>query len=174
MRKIGKIFRFLIPVIALVALVVFMTGLGRRERARLERNKAIVARSNEAWNTGNMAIADQCYAEDIVRYQAHSPEPLRGREAFKQHMTACRTAWPDFRATAEYIIAEGDKVVSRWMCTGTHEGTAWDIPPTGNEMKFESWTIGRIADGKIVEEWECTDTATLFQQMGFKLVPAEE
>ncbi|NVM27151.1 MAG: hypothetical protein HWN70_14720, partial [Desulfobacterales bacterium] len=56
MRKIGQIFKFLIPVIALVALVVFMTGAGRRRRAKVEELRALARRGFEAWNTGNMDL----------------------------------------------------------------------------------------------------------------------
>jgi len=68
------------------------------------------------------------------------------------------------------IIAEGDKVMSRWRCTGTHKGTAWGIPPTGNKANFISDVIFRIVGGKVVEMWEVTETAC-WLQMGFKLVP---
>jgi len=170
MRKIGQIFRFLIPVIALAGLVVFMTGAGRRERATLEKNKAIVMRWNEElWDKGNMAVEDEIVASDHVRHIAGQPD-LRGREAMIQYITACRTAWPDWHSTSEIMIAEGDKVMVRWRSTGTHTGTAWGIPPTGNKANFITDTIYRIAGGKIVESWQ-VDELAVYLQMGFKLVP---
>jgi len=169
-RKIGRTFRFLMPVIALVALVVFITGAGRRERAALEKNKAIVMRWNEeVWNKKNIAAADEFLSSDSVRHIAGSPD-LVGREAVKQHVTACLTAWPDWYCSPEITIAEGDKVMVRWRCTGTHTGKAWDIPPTGNKADFISDVIFRIAGGKIAEIWEVTETAC-WLQLGFKLVP---
>ena len=171
MRKIGQIFKVLIPVIALVALVVFMTGAGRRKRATLEKNKAIVLMrwNEELWNKGNMAGADEIIASDCVRHIAGLPD-LVGPEAIKQYIVACRTAWPDWNSTPEMIIAEGDKVMVRWRCTGTHKGTAWGIPPTGNKANFITDCMYRIVGGKIVEMWEVTETAC-WLQMGFKLVP---
>ena len=170
MRKIGKIFRFLIPVIALVALVVFMTGAGRRERARVEKNKAILIRDGEeVFNKGDMAVVDELYASDYVRHTAGQPD-LQGREALKQHVKAIRTAWPDFHCTPEIMVAEGDKVAVRWRITGTHTGTAWGIPPTGNKTDFVSVIFHRIAGGKKVEDWVVDETAVSLQ-MGFKLVP---
>jgi len=170
MRKIGQIFRFLIPVIALVALVVFMTGAGRRERATLEKNKAIVMRWNdEIWNKGDMAVADELLTSDHVRHIAGEPD-LVGPEAMKQKITETRTAWPDWNSTSEMMIAEGDKVMVRWRCTGTHTGTAWGLPPTGNKANFIADVIFRIVGGKIVESWEVYETACLLQ-LGLKLVP---
>jgi len=173
MRKIGQMLRFLIPIIALAVLVVFMTGAGRRERAALEKNKAIVLMrwNEELWNKGDMAGADEIIASDCVRHVAGQPSyDLVGREAIKQYIIACRTAWPDWHSTSEITIAEGDKVMVRWRSTGTHLGTAWGIPPSGNKANFISDVIYRIVGGKIVEMWEVSELAT-YLQMGFKLIP---
>ena len=175
MRKIGQIFRFLIPVIALAALVVFMTGVGRRRRARLEKNKAIVMRlDEEVWKKRNWDVADEIVASDYVRHMPGAAEDLHGREALKQFITDVYTAWPDLDFTAEVMIAEGDMVAERYTHTGTHTGTAWGIPPSGNKMNWIAHHIHRIADGKVVEQWPLSDDLTIFQQMGMKLVPAEE
>jgi len=175
MRKIGQIFRFLIPVIALVALVVFMTGAGRRERATVEKNKAVVMRKLEAWNTGNMAIADEVYASDIVRHADTVPEGIiRGRDALKQYIMACRTAWPDFHGTALDVVAQGDKVVVRWKITGTFTGQVEGWPaPNGKETVFECLEMYRLAGGKIVEDWYYGQDTYVWYQMGLKLVPAK-
>ncbi len=166
MRKIGKIFSFLIPVIAVAVLVVFMIGTGRRERARLEKNKAIILRDGEeVWNKGDMAAVDELFASDYVRHVAGQPD-LQGREALKQYVKECRTAWPDFHSTPEIMVAEGDMVAVRWRITGTHTGTAWGIPPTGNKTDFLSVIFHRIADGKIVEDWAVADELALLQQLG--------
>jgi len=175
MRKIGQIFKFLIPVIALVALVVFMTGAGRRERARLEKNKAIVMREEEElWRKQNWDVADEIVASDYVRHVADLPEDLHGREALKEYITGVLTLMPDFDSTVEFRIAEGDKVAVRYICTGTHTGTAWGIPPSGNKVNFKVHVTRRIVDGKVVEAWEVADSLTRNQQFGFKLVPAGE
>jgi len=179
MRKIGQIFRFLIPVIALVALVVFMTGAGRRERATVEKNKAIVMRDFEVWNKGDMAALDEIYASNCIYYThpgTGNPEGiLRGREALKQHIVNCRTAWPDLHLTLmDDMIAEGDKVVSRWKLTGTFTGKVegWP-PPTGKEVAFDGVDIAHLAGGKIVEIYDYYREGTLHYQMGLKLVPAQ-
>ncbi|MDH0616204.1 MULTISPECIES: ester cyclase [unclassified Agrobacterium] len=38
--------------------------------------------------------------------------------------------------------------------------------PKGKHVEYESSEIYRIADGKIVEEWICSDTLTLMAQIG--------
>jgi len=81
MRRIGQIFRFLIPLIALVALVVFMTGAGRRRRAAEEKKAKFDQFVREAWNTGNTDLLDKVFAPEVVLH--NYPEPDRkGLEAY--------------------------------------------------------------------------------------------
>jgi len=173
MRKIGKIFSFLILIIALVALVVFMTGAGRRKRARLEKNKAIVRRNvDEFWNTGNMNIVDELYATNFVNHNPNAPD-VRDLEGLKKWAKASFASFPDTHITIKDMVAEGDKVAKRWTFRATHKGDFFGIPPTGKQVAWTGTTIYRIAGGKIVEIWWNIDVLGLFQQMGFKLVPAK-
>jgi hypothetical protein len=44
-----------------------------------ETNKAIARRfMEEAWNSGNSAVADELISADYVAYEPGSPEPVRG------------------------------------------------------------------------------------------------
>jgi predicted ester cyclase len=65
------------------------------------------------------------------------------------------------------LIAEGDKVVSRYTGRGTHQGETEDFgPPTGRQLEVEGITIHRIEDGKIVEEWNQYANLSILQQLG--------
>jgi predicted ester cyclase len=65
------------------------------------------------------------------------------------------------------VISEGDSVVTRYTVRGTHEGEIEEFgPPTGKQIELQGITIHRIADGKIVEEWERYDNLSLMQQLG--------
>jgi predicted ester cyclase len=133
MGKIGRTFRFLIPVIALVALVVFLTAAGRRERARLEKNKAIVQRAvDEFWNKGDIAAVDELFATDYVNHDPAAPD--RGDlEGLKQWAMAGFAAFPDLHVTIEDLIAEGDKVAKRYTTRLTWTGDYMGMPPTGKQ-----------------------------------------
>ena len=43
-------------------------------------------------------------------------------------------AFPDAQATIEDLIAEGDKVVTRFTLRGTHRGAFMGIAPTGKHV----------------------------------------
>ena len=56
---------------------------------------------------------------------------MRGPEGFKEYVRAYRSAFSDLHIQIEDQIAEGDKVVTRWTGTGTHDGDLAGIAPTG-------------------------------------------
>ena len=169
MRKITKNFNFLIPVIALVALVVFMAGCEKKT----EKNKALTRRHfEEDWNQGKLDVIDEIFATDYVGHQPGGTD-IQGPEGLKQFVTMGRTAFPDIQFTVEDQIAEGDKVVIRWTLTGTHKGEYMGIPPTGVQVRVTGISFFRIAGGKIVERWLNRDALGMMQQLGFKLVPPQ-
>ena len=128
-----------------------------------EENKALARRSWEAAN--NPDTIDEVYAADLVW---HEPDQdIRGYEQAKQFVSTFFTAFPDLNATVEDVIAEGDKVVTRWTIRGTHQGEIEEFgPPTGKQTELQGISIHRIEGGKIVEEWNRYDNLSLLQQLG--------
>jgi steroid delta-isomerase-like uncharacterized protein len=130
-----------------------------------EENKAIARRSWEIVSQRNPDALEEVYAADAV---LHEPDQdLQGLEDAKQYLSLYLSAFPDQTATVEDVIAEGDKVVTRWTIRGTHQGETEEFgPPTGMQVELEGITIHRIEDGKIVEEWERYDNLSALQQLG--------
>ena len=128
-----------------------------------EENKALALRSWEASN--NPDIIDEVYTPDLVW---HEPDrDIQGYEQAKQFVSSFIEAFPDLNATVEDVIAEGDKVVTRWTIRGTHQGEIEEFgPPTGKQAELQGITIHRIEGGKIVEEWNRYDNLSLLQQLG--------
>jgi len=131
-----------------------------------ETNKAISGRVfDEMWNQGNPDVIDEIYSTDYVGHVINSPE-LHGTVGVKQIVTAYRVAFPDLHFTIEAKIAEGDKVVTYWTVSGTHQGEFMGIPPTGKQFEGPGIDIHRIANGKIVEAWGILDNFGTLQQIG--------
>lgn len=138
-----------------------------------KENKALVEReSDEMWNKGNLAVADEVFAADVILHGGLPGQPS-SVEGVKQGVQLNRAAFPDFHVTIDDLIAEGDKVVSRWTMRGTHKGEMLGMPPTGKQVAMEGITIARIADGKIVEVWNSADQLSLMQQLGVIPAPGE-
>lgn len=135
-----------------------------------EENKALVRRYVEAIHRGDIDEGEELLAPNFVFHMPGTPDPL-SREAFRQLFLGLLTAFPDLAITNEDLIAEGDKVVGRWITRGTHQGNLWGIPPTGKQVTITSMDINRIADGRIAERWHEYDALGMMQQIGVVPTP---
>jgi len=137
------------------------------EQPMSENNKVIVRRLlEELWNKGNLSLADELFAPNYEHHDASTPDFGRGPESEKKRATLYRTAFPDVRLTIEDIIAEGETVMTRWSCRGTHKGDLRGIAPTGKQINISGVTIARLANGKFAEGWVNWDALGLMQQLG--------
>jgi steroid delta-isomerase-like uncharacterized protein len=139
-----------------------------------EEVKALVEKDLEIWNEGNLALADELIAPDYVEHTADISEDIVGIDAFKERVTILRTNYPDFNITVEELIVKDDKIVWRWIATGTNTGTTNDIPPTGKKTRFEGVGIIRVANGKFVERLIYYNEATMLRQLGYTFTPPQE
>lgn len=95
--------------------------------------------------------------------------PLRGdvnREQRIQNVLMLMPAMPDLNYREEDMIAEGDKVVTRYTARFTHKGPFMGIPPTGKQIVAKGVEIHRIKDGKVVETWDFMDYMGIMAQLG--------
>jgi len=136
-----------------------------------EEAQIIVEKDMAIWNEGDMAMIDEIIATDYMEHTAGVPEDIVGIDAFKERVTNLRIEFPDFKVTVEELIIKGDRIVWRWIVSGTHTGNANDIPATGNRMEIEGIGILRVVDGKIVERVMYYNQAAQFVQLGFTITP---
>ncbi len=138
-----------------------------------EENKAISRRADEElFDRGNLDVADELFAPDFVFHDPTSGKDWSGPESVKQYATMMRAAFPDLNYTVEDQIAQGDKVVTRYTASGTHQGELMGIAPTGNKVEITGISITRIEGGKIEEIWESYDALGMMHQLGVIPSPA--
>ena len=139
-----------------------------------EQNKALIGRFiEEIFNRGNMSVVEALFAPDFVEHEQLPPGIPNNREGVKVLTSMLRNAFPDFKATIDDIVAEGDKVVIRMTWSGTQKGEFMGIPATGKRVSFGVIDIIRIADGKFVEHWGQMDSMGMMQQLGAIPAPVE-
>jgi steroid delta-isomerase-like uncharacterized protein len=132
-----------------------------------EHNKAIVRRLfTELWNNGNLSVADEVFAPNYAHYDPSTPDFGRGPDSEKKRAALYRAAFPDLHLTIEDVIAEGETVMTRWSCRGTHKGDLNGIAPTGKQITISGLTVARVSNGKIVEGYVNWDALGLMQQLG--------
>ncbi len=96
-------------------------------------------------------MADELFTPNYAHHDPSTPDVGRGPESEKKRATLYRTAFPDLRLTIEDIIAEGETVMVRWSCRGTHKGDLSGIAPTGNQVTISGVSIARFTGGKMAE-----------------------
>jgi len=138
---------------------------GEREKGILDKNKELARRSlEELWSKGDMTVVDQIYSDKYILHFPIGPA-YKGRKGVKDQVREFRSSFPDWTERAVDMIAEGDKVMVRFISTGTHRGEFNGIPPTGRRIAIQEVAILRIKDGRIVEEWGFPDLFGLHQQL---------
>ncbi len=120
---------------------------------------------DEVINGGNLDLLDELVHDDFVEHEEMPGMPT-DKEAPRIFVEMMRTGFPDFHATIEDIVVEGDKAVIRAQFTGTHRGEFMGIPATGNKIDFSVMDMVRVKDGKAIEHWGVTDAMTMMQQLG--------
>lgn len=112
----------------------------------LEENKEIIRRWIDAGvNTGDLSVADELFEPDVL---AHAPEgDVRGVDRGpKASVRLLREALPDLELTIDDLIAEGDRVVARFVARGSHRGELMGIPPTGRSVSFSGMYVYRLCE----------------------------
>ena len=126
-----------------------------------EENKALVRRLTDAINAGEEDVAvDELFAPDA---EGH---PKRAFAEF-------RSAFPDWHEEIVELVAEGEKVVGRFRCSGTHRGEFLGVVPTGRRVDVEEVFFLRVENGKFVSFWGLEDSLKRMRQLGLTLSPRE-
>jgi predicted ester cyclase len=120
-----------------------------------DHNKRLVHRLIEIVNDRDFESIDEVATGQIARDARRWLGPFR--ESF-----------PDFQMELLDVIAEGDKVVGYFKCSGTHEGEWRGHAPTGR--RFESVDevyIFRVDNGKLASALAVVeDNLTRLTQLG--------
>lgn len=139
----------------------------------LEQNKALMGRFyKEIVNQAKYDLIDELVGENFVDHQA-IPGQGPGGGGLKWHFGMFRAAFPDVRVEIEDMIAEGDKVVTRFTIYGTHKGEFHGVSPTNTQVVFTETTIARVVGGKITDLWANVDSLGMLRQLGVFKLPGE-
>jgi predicted ester cyclase len=123
-----------------------------------EENKALIRKAFDVINKG-----------DASGLKKHLDTKFHN--VYEDVLKRAHTAFPDMRLVVDDVIAEGDKVVTRWTLVGTHKGEARQsrmgiVKPTGKHLTVHGITIHRISDNRIVESWGETGKLEALEQLG--------
>lgn len=129
----------------------------------LDKAKALAKRAFNVWNTADLSALEQAVASELV---AREDSWLRDLEAYKLFFAAMTSAFPNLHFTIDEMIAEGNKVASRYTISGTNVNSLMGIPPTGEPLTFTGMTIQRFEGDKLIELWGNSNSLGLLEQLG--------
>jgi ketosteroid isomerase-like protein len=104
---------------------------------------------------GDMTLAPQCYAEDFADHVGRLE--YHGLDGVRKSTALYRALFDDLAFDVVDQVAEGDRVASRWVLTGSNRGRS---------VRLNGITISRLRDGRIVEDWNGFDSLELLRALG--------
>lgn len=120
----------------------------------VEQNKSLVLKYNkEVIENCNMEIFKEITTPDFINHSA--AEGIAGDREGMIHFFSgiLHQAFPGLKVNILDSIAEGDKVTTRKIITGTHQGMLLGIPATGKNVRISIIDILTIENGKVKEHW---------------------
>ena len=110
---------------------------------------------DEVINAGDLDAIDKLYAPHMAGPARRWIEPFLA-------------SFPDARMEIVELVAEGETVVGRFCCSGTHRGPWRGRPPTGRRFeRVNEVYFYRVRDGRITEAWGMEDNRSRDRQLGF-------
>lgn len=155
-------------VVFLLTIITFIASMfscsSSKTKVDLEANREIVRNFHKVWSNGQVAVLDTLLSPDFVCHFINGIE-WKGIEGTKTTITGHKKSFPDWNEEIVDIIAEGDRVVTRYKSTGTHQGVFNGIDSTGNKVTIYETSIYRIENGKLAEQWGFPDELSLRTQL---------
>ena len=119
----------------------------------------------QVWNQGRESSIDEMLDHTAV---VHGIEGIDapGPEGFKTFYRSFRGQFPKIHVEVEDVVSQENYETARCTVSATNIN--------GQEVKFSGMTFVQLQNGKIVEAWNSFDFMSMYQQLGFKMIAAEE
>jgi steroid delta-isomerase-like uncharacterized protein len=123
--------------------------------SRSESNKRLVRRLvQEAVADRNLDVLDEIAAGEFA-------------EIARRWVSPFRSAFPDFEMKIVDLVAEDEKVVANFKCSGTHRGEWLGVPATGRRFEnVDEIYIFHVQDGRLVSAVGVEDNLSRLRQLG--------
>jgi hypothetical protein len=139
-----------------------MTTSRNKESARRLLAEGITACSDR--------VIDELVLPDYVDHNVIPglPKPIPNREVFKKVLAAFQVSFPAFSLLPDgEMIAEGDRVATRFTFRGKNAGEFMGRPATNRDVTMTGIAYYRFAeDGRVAEAWVQEDVLGMLTQLG--------
>lgn len=144
------------------------------EEVRVKRNLALMQAADEAMNARDWKAMGATHSKDVLVTSPDSPQPTTNRDDHMAVVKSFVNAFPDHKIELPYkiLIGNGDSLCAVHENGGTFTqpwvlpGNSGIIPPNGKRYTMRMVTVGKVRDGKLVEEMIIYDMANMMRQLG--------
>jgi predicted ester cyclase len=121
-----------------------------------EQNKAVVRRLvDEVMNAGRLEVLDEIYTPRMAA-------------AARAWIMPFRASFPDVSMQIVDLVAEGDKVAGRFLCSGTQQGEWQGHPASGRRFeRVAEVYFFELRDSRITRARGLEDNLSRMQQLGY-------
>jgi predicted ester cyclase len=133
-------------------------------------NEAVIRRMfDEVINQGKLDVIGELFDPD---FRTLTPQGEMDLAGFRDYVAMWRAGFPDVHCEVSDVVESGDKIAWAIRATGTHTGDFMGIPPSGQQIDFDSLNIATFRNGKGYRHHVVMDTLKLMTQLGVVPAPA--
>lgn len=133
------------------------------------QNTALVLHLYEKFDKGHLDDFSEWIGPDFVAHVLGTT--TLDWTGFKQFGNAFRSAFEDDRHVFEYVVADGENVVTIGTYQGTHTGEMQGIAPTNRQLKLAVMHLDGVVNGKVVEHRGLANEADFMRQAALRWCP---
>ena len=111
------------------------------------------------YNQMDLDRLDEFFTADFYNHDGYPGAPT-GPDAFREYLPYFKKGIPDRKLASEFILVDGDRVVS---CTNN---TGMGYEPTGMSYRMTATDTYQIRDNRICARWGNEDSLGMMQQLG--------
>lgn len=115
------------------------------------KERAVSQAMDRIWNQGDLSAIDEAYTPELAA-------------EVRRFVVDNRTLYPDIKIHIDRFVSQGDIFVTQWTVTGTHKDLHKPVTLHGVSVR-------RYEGGKFVEESMIYDLKSVYDQLGFRVVP---
>ena len=129
------------------------------------RNERTIRRLFETVLNGQQYEQIPEYCQQNVVLNRPGERRVVGREAYAEHYRELHGVFPDLATDLTDLVADRERVATRFLVTGTHEGELMGVSASGNCVEFAAQILFRLADGCVTEEFHQSDWQAVESQI---------
>ena len=169
--KMLKVFKLVVMLGLILSLSgIISCNIGKEEtknmgNSNLEQNKEIALGLSKAIMNGNWEKVDTLIADDFF-YEADSRPAINKQQYIGFMKGVLTSAMQDMDMDFLHVVAEGNLVSVNYTNKMTNKGDFLGVPATGKQVTATGQFIREVKDGKVIAEWQTTNSLGLMQQLG--------